>query len=297
MPESTSSLVVLALDGCDLELAHRWDCENLLLDEHRELTTFAYSRDEPYTPEVWLAVATGQHPRVFEGVEMEWDNPLLRAASMGTRYLPMSVRQQLGDLVGGKSDGMDLAVVDAPHAFDHGAAKGWPGITPAENLVETWRLLTRLKDGDASKEEHHSAVVSNFHEELGWARGQHLAGTPIAGVHLHLLDTMGHHYARRPEQLREWYRLADRRVGELREEIDRLVVLSDHGMQTVAVDGDEEPGMHSWRAMIAGQGVETPLPEKVFDVRAWLESQVTERAETEFHSDTTTEQLRALGYV
>lgn len=60
--DTSNTVCVLALDAADHELATRWECDNLLLDEHAELGTFAHTKDVPYTPEVWATVATGAGP-------------------------------------------------------------------------------------------------------------------------------------------------------------------------------------------------------------------------------------------
>ncbi|ELZ26390.1 hypothetical protein C474_19619 [Halogeometricum pallidum JCM 14848] len=295
-------MLVLALDGTDLRLAEQWECDNLLLDRHGQIDTFAYSRDQPWTPEVWTAVAAGEHPRDTQTVEPEWNHPVLRFASNITRNLPLSVRSRLGDLVEAASvesrEEMNFPTISGEHAFTNAEVKGWPGVTPANNLLQTWDLYRELTSGTCSKSEHHAPIVANHYEEIGWLRGHACTGTPLAACHLHLLDTMGHIYADRPESLKQYYLLADEQVGSLRDETDRMIILSDHGMKTGLFD-DDRLGSHSWRAMVsATEDVEGTLPTSVFDVREWIESQDTTVSDrNELSPDTDREQLEALGYI
>jgi len=148
-----------------------------------------------------------------------------------------------------------------------------------------------------------ATVRETFHgltgQELGWLASMAATDRACVGAHAHVLDIAGHLYAERPVRLREWYHWVDEQVGHLRERVDRLLVLSDHGMQTTAVD-DAEPGRHAWRAYVAADGLEGRLPDSVFDVADWLaerrgaaESRPHEPAEM----DTPTATLDALGYL
>ena len=77
------------------------------------------------------------------------------------------------------------------------------------------------------------------------------------------------------------------------------MLLSDHGKQTAAT-GDSSPGEHSWRAVIASQGIEEELADDLLDVRAFLEtvdSDDTVVDSERVEMDTPTETLRDLGYI
>jgi len=121
---------------------------------------------------------------------------------------------------------------------------------------------------------------------------------PLLGVHAHILDAAGHAFAEQPNQLREVYENVDEMLGVVREHVDRLVVLSDHGMEVGWIDSDEKPGSHSWRAMF-GTTEDGPLPESVFDVREWLAQRESEQdgVVDAASLDTTREQLEDLGYL
>lgn len=293
-------LVVVALDCADYDLVRRWGCDNMLLDEHAALQSIASNRDVPVTEEVWPAVATGKHPNKLEPIELQWANPLLAAvARLASRVHP-GAESALRDWVYPDADGHEFSQLRDSHLFEAGRCKGWPGLTPARNLAQTRIQYGRVHGGKMSVADHNDAVAPLFGEELLWTLAQLDAGVPVVGVHMHLLDTMGHVYAERPEQLQKWYRIADSALGVLRDRADRLVILSDHGIQTTAC-GDADPGDHSWRAMVAAQGVDGGLPDSVLDVREWLTPQIRRRESVrppaEETGDTTREQLAALGYL
>lgn len=299
----SETLCVLALDAADNELAKRWNCQNLLLERSRPVETFAHSKDEPYSPEVWATVATGVGPKTHgigeDRQEVHWDNPLLRAASHLTQHLPPRYRQALGRPFRrrGATQTFQEITDGLEDAFD--ATLSWPGLGEATHLRKMWRTADQAVHDDLDA----SVVHKRFHaltgQELGWLVAMNNTDRAVVGAHAHVLDIAGHLYAERPDELREWYEWVDEQVGWLRSHCDRLVVLSDHGIQTSALD-DSDPGSHSWRAFIATQGVEGPLPESVFGVAAALDEWAPKRTgSTDGHVnvDTPTETLENLGYL
>lgn len=155
-----------------------------------------------------------------------------------------------------------------------------------------------MKRSEISEREFFRRELGNAGKGLGWIAAQAAADVPIAGVHVHVLDHVGHVYAERPERLREAYRTVDDLLGWLRERVSRLVVLSDHGMQTAATD-DPDPGVHSWHATFATTESTDSPPESVLDVRDWLAARIdsAESDETTTTVDAPTEHLRELGYI
>lgn len=300
----TETLAVLALDAADWGLCHRWHCENILLDEARELETFSHSKAYPYTPEVWATVATGVRPE-GHGIgetrqEVTWDNPALHAASHVTQYLPDQWRRALGRPF--RANGFDHTFETVRSICDHpfDAVRSWPGLGDCPDLNEMWLRMAEADRGEIAVEELQKTFHRLTGSEFGWLASMAHTDARLVGVHCHTLDAAGHIFADRPAELREWYEWVDGQVGWLREAVDRLVILSDHGMQTAATD-DAEPGLHSWRALIATQGVSSSPPGHVDGVRSWLERE-RPAADTAAESgrvemDTATETLRDLGYV
>ncbi|SDM77909.1 Type I phosphodiesterase / nucleotide pyrophosphatase [Halogranum gelatinilyticum] len=297
----TDTVAVLALDAVDVRLAREWDCENLLLDDHAKLETYAHSLEFPRTMEVWPTVATGLAPdeHGVVGDANEWENPALRAASKVTQYLPREVRSTLGKPFQRAGEERSMAQTDASHVFEDGVVRYWPGITPADHVREAWRLMALASSGDITEERLERELTGFAGEELGWLAVASEWDVPIAGVHSHVVDIMGHTYAEREARYRETYEWIDEQVGYLRERVDRLVVLSDHGMQVGWLD-DEEPGTHSFEAFVSAEGVDGPLPDSVYDVREWLAGQLDEAVaadERAASSDTPVQHLKDLGYM
>lgn len=305
MSDPAETLCVLALDAADYRLAREWDCENILLDTHDELETFSYSKASPVTLEVWTSVATGVHPRVHgiasTGEQQEWENPILRAANrVAPHVLPKDLRIKLGTMLRGDDDDsvMTFGTTDHDHFFPEGGAYCWPGVTPAKHLAETWHWLNLAEQGDIPNDELWRRLYGNMGREFGWLMAMSETTLPVVGVHSHVLDAAGHAYARRPERLREVYEDVDEMLARVREHVDRLVVLSDHGIEVGWVEEDDSPGSHSWRAMV-GTTEEGPLPESVLDVREWVEERTGDESAAldDASLDTTRDQLKDLGYL
>lgn len=296
----TDTIAVLALDAADYRLAKRWNCQNILLNADDSFETYANARDYPHTLEVWTTVATGLPPEEHSvsGDVQEWKNPLLRAASTVTQYFPQDYRRALGRPFRRRGEDQSFTRANGNHVFD--TVFTWPGITPAQHLDEAWTWTDLARQDELSASELRENIRTNTGQEFGWLVAKVQGDHRVVGVHSHALDVAGHVYAKRPEKLRETYEWVDTQLGWVREQIDQLIILSDHGMQTTATD-DADPGEHSWEALAATQGIAAPLPDSVYDVREWLEQQRSqegrERAAESVGMDTTRETLADLGYI
>ncbi|PCR91571.1 alkaline phosphatase family protein [Natrinema ejinorense] len=313
-----TTLGIVALDAADYALARDWECENLLLERHCDLETFAHSGRYPNTLEVWTSVATGvgptEHGLASTGEQQQWENPILEYASTLAPYvLPKEARITLGtwlrgDAGGDGSDGdggVDMTLRQTAHSHlfqqDARAVRWWPGVTPGEHLSETWHWLNLASNGEITDDELWRRLYGNAGLEVGWLQGMGGADVAVAGVHMHVLDAAGHAFATHPDRLRMVYERVDRLLGSVREHVDDLLILSDHGMQVAWLEGDAEPGFHSWRAL-ASTTLDDDPPEHVFDVREWVDAHADDSDGTRDDSgpavmDTTEEQLRDLGYL
>jgi len=297
----TDTVCVLALDAADLRLARDFSCQHILLDEAGPIKTFAHSKDEPYTPEVWATAATGVGPELHgigeETQGQEWENALLRAASRLTRHLSNRTRRKLGRPFRsvGATHTMQRVSSSCTHPFD--ATLSWPGIDDAEHLQEAWRVGAEVEAGNMTQQEYDQIIRELTGQEMGWLAAMSDSDLALVGTHAHVLDITGHIHCRDEAALREWYEWVDGQIGWLREQVDRLLILSDHGMQ-VSWLGDDDPGAHSWRALAADQGLGS-LPGDVFDVRDYLQVATGTGADDTgtVEMDTDTKQLEALGYV
>lgn len=303
---SGTTLVVVGLDAADYELARRWDCRNILLENHDGIETFAHTKEYPITAEVWPAIATGRTPD--EGGQAgqrgsDWDGVMGLANAAARLVLPQATRARIGRyLRNGREVDDHFGPTDDDHVFAAGAVYNWPGITPAQNWARSEHWLDRFDDGELSDLEFLRRQMAFTGEELGWALGMSRTWLPMVGTRCHVLDHAGHAWANQEEKLRTAYEMVDGMVERLRGDpaVGEVVVVSDHGMQVGFAD-DPDPGTHSWRAMVSTT-LDGPLPDHVRAVRSWLESEMPEPdgindAWGESTMDTPTEHLRDLGYI
>lgn len=296
----SETIVVLGIDAADYRLLQRWDCTNVLLENHAQLTTFSHSLYTPTTLEVWPSIATGVRPDRHGIVP----DPTERADTHFLKKVAIAVLSQLPERIETGIRARKTSQYDSTfpqtnhdHVFETGSVYNWPGVTPCFDWSEESDWFQAINSGEMTEQEFHQRHLGNAGKGIGWLLGQAVAGIPIAGAHIHILDHMGHLYANRPEKLRKFYKKIDDMVEMLRERIDRLVILSDHGMQTTATD-DPNPGVHSSRATFATTE-ESELPGSVLDVRAWLTDRLSHDVayETTTRVDAPRDHLEDLGYL
>lgn len=299
------TVLVLALDALDAGLVEHFDLDSFRLDSFGEIETYAHTKDDPYTPEVWATVATGLGPEehgVTGAGTSEWSNPLLEAASSLTSYLPEQTRGQLGKLVRDKTGEREtIGRTDRRTVFDRDDAvvRNWPGVTDGRDLQTAWDLMYGAIR-DMPKQEFERRLLCLCAEQFGWAREMLNHDVALAGVHVHALDAAGHAYNDDPESLEHVYRrvggFVDELVASLGED-DDLLLLSDHGMSVTFLDGDpdDDPGSHSWRAYASATTDE--IPGSVYDVREWIERHASRIAGETDDVEMPVEQLRELGYI
>ncbi|MCF2207527.1 alkaline phosphatase family protein [Halobacterium salinarum] len=296
-----SQVAVLALDAADKAVIEEFGCENIMLDKCAPLETEGWSSDTPSTKEIWPTIATGLTPDEHgltlsssESLRPTWDNKSLATASQIAQYVvPSDVRDRIGRYIHTTQNAaQSLPQTSADHAFD--AAYQWVGVTPAAHVAKTHDYWTQIQDGTLTQRELYSNVIELTLDEFQWLSTHH----GRIGAHAHILDVAGHTYARDEASLRAYYEEVNGLVGWLRSACDELIVLSDHGMQ-VSMLGDDSPGEHSLRAMVAAtDGVSTPFPETIYDVYDWLvEQTASKQAESNVTIDAPEDHLRNLGYI
>lgn len=298
------TLVVLALDALDPVHVEQSGAEEFRLSTWGECETFAHMYDKPHTSEVWPTVATGVHPSehgVTGDSTSEWDNPLVDFASRFTGRLSGKHRAILGE-VAQRVTGADweLREVQSPTFFDGPGrvVHNWPGVHRGSELQRAWDVFRRANQADMSKQEFDRRIRGIAAEQFGWVREMLNHDLNLVGAHVHVIDATGHVYRNDRERYYDAYRWTAERLGEVRSAMaprDDLLIVSDHGIETSWVAGDENPGSHSWRAFSA-----TTLdtrPESVFDVKDWVEAHVGDKTVDEDDLDVPEEQLRDLGYI
>lgn len=297
-------LVVLALDAADISHAREFSCDNILLNEATEMQSVAHRLEHPHTGEAWPSIATGLHP-TEHGVTGHgaWDNPLLTALSRTAHALNVSgkLRGVIGDAIKRNTDQeWNLLTVEDPTFLDgeYRAVHNWPGVYRNESLQYIWRLFAQAKDDEVSEETFVREAYTEAASKFGWLEEAMTYDLEIAATHVHVLDVLGHLYPTDRERYREVYKDVDERVGEIRDALgpdDEMLLLSDHGMGVSWVEGDEDPGKHSWRA-IASTTLESP-PEHALDVKDWVENHVQPIDIKRTQTDLPEQQLRELGYI
>lgn len=299
------TLVVLALDALDAKLVGYFGADAYRLERSKEIGTYSYMYDHPYTLEVWPTVATGLGPKehgITGSGTSEWSNPVIDFASRFTGGLSAATRNRLGNLVERfTNDRYSIACTDAETLFDSPgrAVHNWPGVYRNRYLLDVWRTLNPGEKGQ-SVSEFEQQVYGIAAEQFGWANEMLNHGLQLAAVHVHTLDMCGHVYSDDEERYEKVYRRVAEMVSELRESLgdgDDLLLLSDHGMGTEWIDGKENAGTHTSRAM-AATTVDEPLFDDVFGVREWVEANVKPWTERESEEIEYNEQhLRDLGYI
>jgi hypothetical protein len=282
------TLAVLAIDAADSRLVHEFECEELLLDEDRALVTRAYRADQPHTDEIWPMVATGQEPSehaYYTGDGPQWQRPSVRVASQLLAPLPESWRTALGRVALGVDEGRDRLEDDV---FD--SVRAWPGVAH-DKRIEDYKAIAREID-QYSGDEAIGLLGQFAARDLGWAAMQ----SGVVGVHTHALDIGGHLFANDREALRQLYEFLDGLVAVVRDLVDDVIVMSDHGMQVGWLD-DPEPAAHSYHPFVAAtHGVVGELPTDIEDLHGWLGRQ-QDAGESIPQPEQPTEQLRNLGYL
>jgi len=300
------TVIVLAIDALDAGLVEYFDIDSLRLTTRGQMETFAHMQDEPYTPEVWATIATGEHPEQHgitdEGLS-RWDSRLVNFASKFTGGLPLGMRIKLGSIARDKT-GAEYAVgdTDSRTFFDDDGrvVHNWPGVANGEELAKVWHIMFDEPDHtDAGFERKMYGIAAG---KFAWAQEMLRHNVTVAGVHTHLLDALGHAYADDEEKFRTAYQWVGDWVAQITDNLnedDDLVILSDHGMVTTfySSEGDRgrDPAIHSWRAYAAS--TYDSVPESVFDVKEWIEPRIREFVDESETLELPEDQLRQLGYI
>lgn len=298
------TLVVLAIDALDPAHVKEFGIDQFQLSTWGECETFAHMYDKPHTSEVWPSVATGSHPAehgVTEDSTSEWDNPLVNFASRFTGRLSGKQRAILGEIAQ-RVTGADweLKEVESDTFLDGPGrvAHNWPGVHRGSELQRAWEVFRRANQNDMSTQEFDRRIRGIASEQFGWVREMLNHDLNLVASHVHVIDATGHVYRNDRERYHDAYQWTAERLDEVQSAMgpdDELLLVSDHGIETAWITGDDNPGSHSWRAFTA-----TTLdtrPESVFEVREWVETHVEDTTAEEDDLDIPEEQLEDLGYI
>lgn len=293
-------LVVIGLDAADYDLLTRWDCQNILLDNHHEIETFAHTKDWPLTAEVWPVIAKGEMPESDDVMrrDTEWNGFIGLVNSIATKVVPTHIRAEIGRYLrlGKEVDGHYFPTND-DHMFGNGVVYNWPGITPAQNWSKANHWFRGHIDGELTDLGYYQSQIALTGQELGWAYAMTKTPVPLVGTRCHMLDYLGHSWCNDTDKLQDAYHVMDELIGHLFKDYPGdVVIISDHGMQ---VDGDLNPGEHSWRPVL-GTTIEGDLPNKMDEIRKWVESNTPSARGNVWKQQTVgtdIEHLKDLGYL
>lgn len=266
---SPGTTVVLGWDGLDADLLSEFDLEPAFGAHVAEIGTIRNDAiGEPHTREIWPSIITGLFPdshgiRVDggdDGDSVEWSNPLLDVASSAAEHvLPEDVRAAVGRrlLSRGATPDVELktplyyaseglsTMFDRRRSYTVALPNYWTVRDEAHGFVkqrfgELSGLLERTEAGWAPADADAQAAAE---EEMWMEAGRKLAVVEhslqreydIVFVWLGFLDTVGHIEPTVQEPLqRRAYNQAAAWTRHVREQLrpeDRLVCVSDHGLQ------------------------------------------------------------------
>lgn len=303
MQKTTRPILVLGLDGLDLEKAMDWT-PDLLLEEHGELKLDGFDRISTYW--IWPTMVAGEHPRERGFPERDegdgrdggnWDTGALQVASrLSAPIIPKAIRSRIGGSLSkrgfSRKDEVDRPgrdVLEGDCLFDPLKARviDVPGWNFRESLdiefseVSLWEIALE----DDGVERVYEILNEEIEEKTEATRTALGYSYDLVWVHIHALDSIQHLFDR--DIQRNWYDRLANDVKELRKATNpRLtVVLSDHGLK----GGDHrEPGLVS-----VSDPELVPLPRRPREVRGWLEELVSDQAAANRER---LENLEALGY-
>lgn len=296
------TLVILGIDALDSKQVDHLEIDELKLNTHGDMETFAYKQDAPFTGEVWPSVATGRHPREHGVIEdgQNWDNPIVdKFSTVFAPYLTMNQRSKLGDYISKiTSSDWSFETVDGDHIFEPAGryCHNWPCVVNPDELKDIWNSFD--KNTDSIDKEYDKEICARAAGKFGWVREMLNHDASLIGTHVHILDSAGHTYSDDKDKIRFFYEKVAESVSEIVEDMDdsdEMLILSDHGMNVEWLQNDNEVGNHSWRAYSATTLDERP--EDVFDVREWVEKHVEDYEVEGEEVDMPEEQLRDLGYI
>lgn len=293
------TLVVLGIDALDPDIVGQGSYSNLTLDTYRGIDTIVSSMGEPSTHELWPTIITGMPPEehglvLEEGVA--WSNPWIRLLrDSAGRFLPDSFRTKVGAWLLNQTE-EDAFRMPASYYSDNHLETVFTGRSSKAIGIPNF-----VVDPDDEDREHELRKnMGELFERDPGEKGGHTSDDPrefyelcmemsmirIARTRRALrsrsyelvfgytsgLDLIGHVTYDLPELQKRAYSEIDDFVGELRgdleEDEDELLLVSDHGLQD---------GVHTKEAMVAGTDQEmVDSIGSVSDVKSALDRELSD---------------------
>lgn len=301
--------VVLGWDALDYELVEEFGLASEFGPHCTQLETFDNPQlEEPHTYEIWPSIITGL-TTADHGIQVEsktgidWKNPAATAVSRAVRrFAPRRVQTEFDRRLQNRGVKLDFKSAeyyerrDISTVFDGRTARpiAIPNYrVPADDELDIAfdrgsqlrRFLSAEKDGDGKTKSVPTASLSRLEErlaaeasgKLGVVRSAIQREYDLVFVWLGFLDTVGHVAPVAADVEQSWqeraYRMAAKWTMEVKNELqeeDRLVCVSDHGLQN---------GDHTHAAFMGT--TETGIldgVDSIFDVRVVLDSVTPSRS-------------------
>jgi len=262
---STKDTKVLAIDCLDFGLVNDWGLTGFQLDHTTELTPYMWHTEYPHTAHIWPYVAMKVEP-VKSGKTVSWENPLIDHLSTGLSFLPKRLREYMGSKLedsGFRTEHLQIQNYDHPHIFD--SVFQWPGIRN-EHLKRAWDLSQEVAYNKRDLEEAKNIVHNDAMESIDWL----ISTEGLTATHIHYIDFCSHIEARNEVALKQDYKLIEGLVNTVRENVESLMIISDHGIKAGWID-TPPVGHHSMRGYFSvTSDWPTPIPQNVKQVHDYI---------------------------
>lgn len=305
MSDDIAQVVVVGIDGLDIEKAQQWE-PDLLMERHQPLALDGFELLR--TSHIWPTMFAGETPveRGFDdpghnAERRQWRNPVVDAASaIAAKAVPRSYRRRIGwvlarrgftgDTLGGaQKPHRGLFEADCVFTDTKSRVIEVPGWNKNEldikfNRAGAWG---EVMDSDDGVEKFMAAIDEEYQVKRNLTTEAMDAPYDLVWTHFHFLDAVQHFFQR--DTQRDWYATAADVLADIRAAADdrtAVVVLSDHGL---GAHGHREPGL-----VCVADDRWTPLPERPREVRGWLERELL--ADRIDANAETVEHLADLGY-
>jgi len=205
-------IVIFAIDALEYNLVEEFNCENLKQISYGKTDISEFS--EPRTIVLWSSFITGQNKEdeiLTKGNKEMWDTKIPIEQTFFTKF-------------------KNPKVIDLPgYNYDKNAHN--KSRILLKNFFETDNKGKVLEEYNRDAFEHHRKVRDEFLEAIN-AKHDFVLG------YFSVADVVGHLNFGHKEMMQSIYNELDDIAKQIRQKIDILLIISDHGMEGVGRFGD-----------------------------------------------------------
>ena len=198
-------MIILALDALDLNQVQKFNCRNLMQKEHGQTDLSDF--DQLRTVVLWASFLTGKNMEKEIPIETQWEFKV----SPEQAFLKFFKTYE---------------TIDVP-AFS----------LKQQNHAEERRLLKDYFEDKATVEEYDTVIWRN-HEQNKKDFLKAVGKSDLVMGYFDLADAIGHLSFGITEKMAEVYLELDKMAEEIKNSDNFIIVISDHGMETVGRYGD-----------------------------------------------------------